>query len=751
MKMRMRVGAGIATAAMLVIAMLMGTRMIAAQDTAYPPASEQIPGPACAPVPEWDSQQAARTCTKAETDAWLADVKHWRMERRIRAGYSGAEYERPELLWTQSSFIQPQMMVHDRYFFDRAKLQYTVWRYLDDVQARYGGIDSVLIWHTYPNIGIDSRNQYDMFRDLPGGIEGVHAMVEEFHRHGVRVLFPSMLWDQGTHAEGTSDAEALAKLLASVDADGINGDTQEGMPESFRRAAEKTGHPLALEPEVEMGSDEMVTWNVMSWGYWNYGFVPGVSRAKWIEPRHMVNVSDRWAHNHTDDLQAAFFNGVGFESWENIWGIWNGLTPRDAETVRRIATIERAFAALLVSQQWEPHTHTEQFGAFASIWPGEGANAGRTLWTIVNRNAYAVTGRQLVIPFRTGARYFDVWHGVEITPRREADESVIDLSLEANGYGAVLETAAADADADASLKKTLAAMKAMSAKPLAEYSDAWKALLQRIVEIESSAKHEGNPKGMALIPAAEFLFRVNGVEIEGSNDEGVDFQYPWEKSARRYHAQRLQIAAFYMDRDLVTNAEFKEFLDATHYHPADPHNFLKDWKGGAYPEGWGAKPVTWVSLEDARAYAAWAGKRLPHEWEWQYAAQGLDGRAYPWGNDWVADAVPDADKGRDMLPPSDVGTHPKGASPFGVEDLVGNVWQWTDEYVDEHTAAAVLRGGSHYRPQGSRWYFPQAYKLSEHGKYLLMAPGMDRSGAIGFRCVIDTAGETANTLPTPAQ
>ena len=751
MKMRMRVGAGIATAAMLAIAMLMATRMIAAQDTAYPPASEQIPGPACAPVPEWDSQRAARTCTKAETDAWLADVKHWRMERRIRAGYSGAEYERPELLWTQSSFIQPQMMVHDRYFYDRAKLQYTVGRYLDDVQARYGGIDSVLIWHTYPNIGIDSRNQYDMFRDLPAGIEGVRAMVEEFHRRGVRVLFPSMLWDQGTHAEGTPDAEALANLLASVDADGINGDTQEGMPESFRQAAEKAGHPLALEPEVEMGSDGMVAWNVMSWGYWNYGFVPGVSQYKWIEPRHMVNVSDRWAHNHTDDLQAAFFNGVGFEAWENIWGIWNGLTPRDAEAARRIATIERAFAPLLVSQQWEPHTHTEQFGVFASKWPGEGANAGRTLWTIVNRNAYAVSGRQLAIAFRAGAHYFDVWHGEEITTTRESDDSVIDLALEANGYGAVLETTAADSNADAHLQKTLAAMKAMSAKPLAEYSDTWKTLPQRIVEIAPSAKHEANPKGMVLIPAAEFLFRVNGVEIEGSNDAGVDFQYPWEKSARRYHAQRLQIAAFYIDRALVTNAEFKEFLDATHYHPSDPHNFLKDWKGGAYPDGWAAKPVTWVSLEDARAYATWAGKRLPHEWEWQYAAQGLDGRTYPWGNDWVAGAVPDADKGRDMLPPNDVRTHPKGASPFGVEDLVANVWQWTDEYVDEHTAAAVLRGGSHYRPQGSRWYFPQAYKLTEHGKFLLMAPGMDRSGAIGFRCVTDASGDAVSTLPTPVQ
>jgi len=147
--------------------------------------------------------------------------------------------------------------------------------------------------------------------------------------------------------------------------------------------------------------------------------------------------------------------------------------------------------------------------------------------------------------------------------------------------------------------------------------------------------------------------------------------------------------------------------------------------------------VTWVSLEDARAYSAWAGKRLPHEWEWQYAAQGTDGRTYPWGNEWDAAALPAPDKRRQMREPTNVDAYPKGASPFGVMDLVGNVWQWTDEFVDEHTRAGILKGGSFYQPQGSLWYFPQAYKLIEHGKYLLVAPSKDRSGTLGFRCVVD--------------
>ena len=158
----------------------------------------------------------------------------------------------------------------------------------------------------------------------------------------------------------------------------------------------------------------------------------------------------------------------------------------------------------------------------------------------------------------------------------------------------------------------------------------------------------------------------------------------------------------------------------------------------AYPEGWGNKPVTWVSLEDARAYAQWAGKRLPHEWEWQYAAQGTDGRTVSVGQRLGrARPFPARTRAATCAPPTDVDAHPQGASPFGVMDLVGNVWQWTDEFVDEHTRAAILKGGSYYQPQGSLWYFPQAYKLTEHGKYLLMAPCKDRAGTVGFRCVVD--------------
>ena len=636
-----------------------------AQDTKFPPQDEQIPSPET-------EANVGQCCYSSDQikdpgqafKAWIEDVRHWRRERLIRMGYDGSEYERPELKWTQASFIQPQVMIEERYFYDPVAGKYTVDRYLDDLEKRYGGIDSVLLWHTYPNIGIDNRNQYDLLHDMPGGVEGLKQMINDFRRRGVRVLFPVMLWDQGTRNVGIPNWEATAKAMAEIGADGINGDTLDGVPRAFRVASDRTGHPIALEPEGGP-SDEALQWNNLSWGYWKYPFVPMISRYKWLEPRHMVNVCDRWNRDKTDNLQYAFFNGVGYESWENIWGIWNQITPRDAEALRRVSKIERAFASLLASPDWEPHTPTLRYGVFASKFPSR----AQTLWTIVNRNQYDVVGRQIALPWKSGMHFYDAWHGEELKPEVNGSVATLSFEMEAHGFGAVLATEGAPASGDT--QKLLSEMHELARTRLATLSHEWKVLPQQLVEIAPTKRANAATAGMVRIPEADFEFRAAGVMIEGGNDVGVDVQYPWEDAPRRYHLHRMHIRPFYIDKYPVTNAEFKVFLGATRYHPDDGHNFLRDWNNGSYPDGWGNKPVTWVSLEDARAYAAWAGKRLPHEWEWQYAAQGTDGRTYPWGNEWDSAAVPTPDKRREMREPTNVDAYPQRRQPLRCDGLGG--------------------------------------------------------------------------------
>jgi iron(II)-dependent oxidoreductase len=702
--------------------------LAAAQDSRYVPHEQQIPPPACLTMHmAWEGGDSS--CSPTSHQEWLKAVTAWRTERRIRIGYDGSRYAMPALQWTQSSFLQPQMMVHDRYFYDPVAGKYTVDRYLNDLQQRYGGIDAVLIWATYPNMGIDNRNQQDMVRSMPGGVEGVRQMVADFHRRGVRVLFPIMMWDQGTRGPGKDWPDATAEFMKQIGADGVNGDTQDGVPLAFSLAADKVDHPLAFEPEGGP-SDEALAWNVLTWGQYKFQFAPTVDRYRWLETRHQVNIQGRWNRDKTDDLQYAFFNGEGWESWENVWGIWNGLTPRDAEATRRMATMERGTARFLVSPGWEPLYPTHRYGVFASRWPSGNEN----VWTIVNRNEYNLAGRQMSVAAQKGMRYFDLYHGVELTPALQGETATLSFDLEAHGFGMVLAT---PGEPDAATQKLMSAMKAMTRAPLASYSHEWKVLPQQMVEIAATRPAASAPAGMVAIPGGDLVFRVQGIEVEGSDDIGVDVQYPWEDSPRRFHEHRMQLHPYFIDKFPVTNAEFKTFLEVTHYQPKDALNFLKDWTNGSFPAGWAKKPVTWVSLEDARAYAKWAGKRLPHEWEWQFAAQGSDGRDYPWGDVWNPSAVPAPDEGRTMRGPDDVDAHATGASPLGVMDLVGNVWQWTDEYVDEHTRAGILRGGSYYQPQGSIWYFPQAYKNNSHGKLLMMAPSYDRSGALGFRCVQD--------------
>jgi gamma-glutamyl hercynylcysteine S-oxide synthase len=698
-----------------------------AQDTRFARGEQQLGVPACWAV---DDDRAPRPCPPEEHQMWLRDIRHWRDERRIRTGYDGARYDLGELKWTQTSFIQPQMMVQDRYFYDPVARKYTVDRYLEDLRSRYGGIDAVLVWPTYPNLGIDNRNQHDMIRCMPGGIQGVKQMIADFHRRGVRVLFPMMMWDQGTRDPSGSWPKEIAKLMAEIDADGINGDTQDGVPLAFTTASEELKHPLAFEPE-HGPSDEAIAWNVMTWGQYQYPFVPLVDKYKWLEPHHMVNISDRWNRDKTDNLQFAFFNGVGWESWENIWGIWNGITPRDAEAARRVATMERSVAPFLASYNWEPMAPTLRFGIFASRWTLK----DQSIWTIVNRNEFDVDGPQLEVSADKDMRYFDLYRGTELRVQRNSvGRNLLSFAVEAHGYGAILATRISP---NAGLQALMAEMKQITLRPLSSYSHEWKALPQQIVPIAATPPTDTLPENMIKIPESDYLFEVGGIEIEGSNDIGVDVQYPWEDAPRRFHMRSMHIKSFFIDTFPITNAQFKNFLDATHYHPQDDLNFLRDWKDGTFPAGWDDRPVTWVSLEDARAYASWAGKRLPHEWEWQYAAQGTDQRLYPWGNNWDASAIPIPDKSRTMRGPDPVDKHPKGVSPFGVMDMVGNVWQWTDEFTDDHTRAGILRGGSYYQPQGSKWYFPQAYRNDEHGKLLLMAPSYDRSGAVGFRCVKD--------------
>jgi serine/threonine-protein kinase len=216
------------------------------------------------------------------------------------------------------------------------------------------------------------------------------------------------------------------------------------------------------------------------------------------------------------------------------------------------------------------------------------------------------------------------------------------------------------------------------------------------------------PPGMVFVRGGAFTI--------GSDDPR---SYPVSRPA---HV--VTVGDFFIDVDEVTNEKYYEFVRDRNYR-APPH-----WRNNKYLPGTAKYPVVNVSWEDAKAYAEYAGKRLPTEWEWEYAARGKEGNLYPWGNQgWSSENANLRETG--LNGPQSVGSYPAGRSWCGVNDLVGNAGEWVADQFTPYPGgggrsdplARVIRGGSFKNSKDdllgvNRWFNPPGFKRSD----------------IGFRC-----------------
>jgi formylglycine-generating enzyme required for sulfatase activity len=225
-------------------------------------------------------------------------------------------------------------------------------------------------------------------------------------------------------------------------------------------------------------------------------------------------------------------------------------------------------------------------------------------------------------------------------------------------------------------------------------------------------------KEMILIPAGPFIM--------GSEEYGPETPQ-----------RMVTLDAYYIDKYPVTNAEYKRFIDATGYRTP------QGWQGNQYPESELDYPVQMVNWHDAQAYAAWAGKRLPTEAEWEKAARGTDGRRWPWGNEfdearaatWETAVI----YGTQTTP---VTAHPEGASPYGVCEVAGQSEEWVEDWFDAHPGSTYhsMSYGRHFKVlKGGSWIFTQsharcAYRCFERPD---AGPFTPETGGPSFRCVID--------------
>jgi len=238
-------------------------------------------------------------------------------------------------------------------------------------------------------------------------------------------------------------------------------------------------------------------------------------------------------------------------------------------------------------------------------------------------------------------------------------------------------------------------------------------------------------EGMVLIPAGEF---VMGTDAQGANPD----QRP---------AHKVYLDAFYMDQHEVTNAQFEEFILGGGYEnkkfwTREGWDFIQKNKIRAplrYRQNKVSTepdhPVIGVSWYEAVAYATWAGKRLPTEAEWEKAARGTDQRIYPWGNQMDFSKLNYFPHVTKVFA---VGSFTQSATPYGLMDMAGSVWEWTADWYDEnyytHSPRKNPTGpdlGKYRVLRGGGW---DSIRLQLQCTYRHYEKEDRQTYSIGFRC-----------------
>lgn len=242
---------------------------------------------------------------------------------------------------------------------------------------------------------------------------------------------------------------------------------------------------------------------------------------------------------------------------------------------------------------------------------------------------------------------------------------------------------------------------------------------------------------MVYIPFGEFIMGADETDGEVGIDVGVDAM------PRR----KVFVKAFYIDKYEITNKEYKDFLAAVPVRLPllwGPHYAPK------YPPIRDNDPVSDVNWHEADGYCRWKGKRLPTEEEWEKAARGIDGRKFPWGNDWNNDMANTQEYHFKMQRPKDtkddrythtvavIGTFKKDVSPYGARDMAGNVMEWTSSWYQAYPGNSLERpsfGKSHRVMRGGSWMAPVtpfSYAFNRH----FVMPDME-DPHFGVRCAKD--------------
>ena len=366
----------------------------------------------------------------------------------LRAQLDLAEYSREDLQWYNEQLVQHFTFLYGREILDLERNAFDVDRFLDEGERDFGGYDGFLIWGGYPRIGIDERTQWEFYDDMPGGRAALRAMSVRARARGVRFFVPYLPWDQ-SHAlhghAGAPDHEELSRLIVDLEADGVFLDTLGMITPQFRQAIDraKPGVAFCSELRTQGKALEIVT------GCWEQSYtrdamqgnwsaapepMPAVDLWRFVLPEHRLFVINR--HAMADDrvriTQRAFFNGMGWVVWMDIFGLTLPYTPGEAALLKKCRTIFRENLDALNGDFPTPLIDTLHPDLFAN----EFAGGSRRMWTFYNQGQRAIAGQLLQFVPRPNHHLVDVWHGCEA---QATPEGILMGRIGATDVGCIVE------------------------------------------------------------------------------------------------------------------------------------------------------------------------------------------------------------------------------------------------------------------------------------------------------------------------
>ena len=495
----------------------------------------------------------------SERQEWRDKLVRWRKSAQETLNYDNSAYTR--FSFNQNTHYNAALIwLWDELIFDFDRNVFTPEKLLKDAK-RFGGFDDIILWHAYPVIGIDSRNQFDFYNDVPG----LATLISDLQSFGVKVHLNYNPWDKWTARPPNKDQDEIAKLIKAFGFDGIFLDTMKSADLDFMT-------PLfAVKPDLLLGGEssvpqERICDHVMSWAQWFADSpIPGVIRAKWFERHHMLHQTRRWNRSHLEEMHIAWLNGCGMLIWEVVFGSWVGWSEQQSTMWREMVSILRNHHELITNGEWEPLTKLADDAEASGLYASKFSYGDDALLTIINKSdrdfqgeiAFGLVG---VVPAR----------GVAAISQRSQTKDLIDFSYPR--------------------KST------------------------------KFPEHQNNRK--KVLTGITHSFDISYRNRECSLYSETFFIDAWKPLPPNYHqvfTERISAASRNgrLDKFEVSNGEYYEFVQATKYNPKYPHRFLAHWINGAPTSEQFDLPVTYIDLEDALAFAHWRGAQIPTEWEWQ--------------------------------------------------------------------------------------------------------------------------------------